>query len=266
MQALGITDELLAQTITQNNQELGTISVKDGQYRYFMKLTAQIRNSEDVRNISFITPGGQVLPLYQFAQVYDTVARAQGLHLFNHQEAVAITIHKQAQAQMPVLMQALEEAVVQFEKDYPQVAFQLTQNQSSLLQAAIGNLQSDLLFGGCFAFLVLFLFMGNYKAPFLIGVILPTSLVMSFLIFYVFGIAINIISLSGLALGLGMTIDNAIIIFDNIAKKRQEGLDLLDSCVEGTAEMIPPLVSSSLTTLAVCWRCWPGCLSTWPCA
>jgi multidrug efflux pump subunit AcrB len=108
--------------------------------------------------------------------------------------------------------------------------------------------------------------MGNYKAPFLIGVILPTSLVMSFLIFYVFGIAINIISLSGLALGLGMTIDNAIIIFDNIAKKRQEGLDLLDSCVEGTAEMIPPLVSSSLTTLAVCWRCWPGCLSTWPCA
>ncbi len=251
MQALGITEQQLVQVIQQSNEELNTISVKDGQYRYFMKLTAQLRSSEDVANISFPAGKGTLVSLGQLAQVRDTMSRLQGLHLFKRQEGIVITIHKQSQAQMPLLMEQLEEAVAYFKTDYPEADFVLTQNQSELLDAAIGNLQSDLLFGGVFAFLMLFVFIGNYRIPFLIGIILPSSLLMSFLIFYVFGISINIISLSGLALGLGMTIDNAIIIFDNIVKKRQQGIALLESCVEGTAEMIPPLVSSSLTTQAV---------------
>ncbi|MEX2569515.1 MAG: efflux RND transporter permease subunit, partial [Cyclobacteriaceae bacterium] len=129
--------------------------------------------------------------------------------------------------------------------------FDLTQDQSTLLNAGISNLQTSLIFGGIFAFGVLFLFMGNYRTPIIIGISLPSSLMISFLVFYFFDISINVISLSGLALGLGMLIDNSIIVLDNISRKRREGWSLFESSVRGVNEVMSALISSVLTTLAV---------------
>jgi multidrug efflux pump subunit AcrB len=148
-------------------------------------------------------------------------------------------------------MPLIYEAVELFKVDYPQVDFELTQDQSSLLNAGINNLQTSLLFGGLFAFAILFVFMGNYRTPIIIGISLPSSLVISFMVFYFFDISINVISLSGLALGLGMLIDNAIIVLDNINRKREEGLPLFEACVSGVNEVQSALISSVLTTLAV---------------
>ncbi len=251
LQALQVDEETLVTALQQNNQELGAISVKDGQYRYLLQLVSRLQDAASIRNIAFNTPSGKVVRLGEVAQVRDTLQRPQGFHFFNGEEAVAITVHKQAKAQMPELMRQFNESLAQFRIDYPQAQFYVTQNQAVLLDAGIGNLRNDLLFGGFFAFLILFVFIGNYRIPFLIGVILPTSFLMSFLVFYVGNISVNIISLSGLALGLGMTIDNAIIIFDHIGKKRLQGIPLLESCIQGTTEMIPPLISSALTTQAV---------------
>src|SRR5690606_16154910 len=135
--------------------------------------------------------------------------------------------------------------------DYPHVDFDLSQAQATLLNAGISNLQTSLLFGGCFAFAVLFAFMGNYRIPVIMGISLPVSLLASFLLFYLFNLSINVISLSGLALGLGMLIDNAIIVMENITRKRREGLPLFEACVKGVNEVMSALISSVLTTLAV---------------
>ena len=260
LQALGITEKQLITSIQQNNQDLGAISVKDGQYQYFLQIKSEVKSAENIRKTSISTTKGLVIPLTELASISDTIQKPQGVHFYNNKQAIVITLHKQAQAQMPDLMQKFNEIVTDFNKEYSQADFYITQNQSVILDAGINNLKNDLIFGGFFAFLILFVFIGNYKIPFLIGVILPTSFVMSFLVFYVFNVSVNIISLSGLALGLGMTIDNAIIIFDNIGKKRLETnlletqnlkVSLLESCVKGTAEMIPPLISSALTTQAV---------------
>jgi multidrug efflux pump subunit AcrB len=152
---------------------------------------------------------------------------------------------------MNELMPLVYEAVEKFGTDFPQVDFELTQDQSMLLNAGISNLQTSLLFGGIFAFGVLFIFMGNYRTPIIIGISLPSSLIISFLVFYFFGLSVNVISLSGLALGLGMLIDNSIIVLDNISRKRKEGLPLLEACVTGVNEVMSALISSVLTTLAV---------------
>ena len=96
-----------------------------------------------------------------------------------------------------------------------------------------------------------FIFMGNYRTPVIIGISLPSSLIISFLVFYFFDISINVISLSGLALGLGMLIDNSIIVLDNITRKRKDGLDIFEACVQGVNEVMSALISSVLTTLAV---------------
>lgn len=251
LNALQISEKQVFQAIQEANQDLGAISVQDGQYRYFMKINTQTTTIEELQKIAVLTSTGNMISLRQVADFEETTQQMQAVHLSNLQNGIVLTLHKQANAQMDKLIPKVYEITETLRQEYPSLAFELSQNQYNLLEAGISNLQNDLLWGGLFAFLILFVFIGNYQIPFIIGVILPTSLVMSFLVFWGFGTSINVVSLSGLALGLGMTIDNAIIIFDNISKKRLEGLPLFEACVKGTSEMFAPLFSSGLTTLAV---------------
>ncbi|WP_116545354.1 efflux RND transporter permease subunit [Pontibacter virosus] len=251
LRAYGLTIANITAAIQANNQELGALSVKDGHYRYYLKLNAKLKSPADIAQLTVLTPAGHIIPISRLAQVQEGEVQPTGYHIFNNQEAVVIAVHKQMQAQMTEMMPALYAIADEFRQDYPQLDFEVTQDQSLLLQESIGNLQGSLLWGGLFAFIVLFCFSGNVRVPLLVGLSLPISLLLSFLVFQLFGISVNIISLSGLALGLGMLIDNAIIVTNRIGQKRAAGVPLLDSCVEGTREMMAPLTSSVLTTLAV---------------
>ena len=97
----------------------------------------------------------------------------------------------------------------------------------------------------------MFFFLQDVKSPLIIGISIPISLIISVLFMYLFGLSINIISLSGLILGVGMMIDNAIIVIDNITQKLEAGNNLIDACIKGTNEIITPLISSVLTTCSV---------------
>jgi multidrug efflux pump subunit AcrB len=251
MTALGLDEAQLQQAIMQQNQQIAGISVKDGQYRYYLKVSNPLQTASDLERLPLRLADGQVIQLRQVARVEQSIQAREGLHLFAQEEGIVINVHKQARAQLTTLIPKVEESLEQFRKDYPQLRFAITQDQSALLNAGISNLQSSLLYGGVFAFMVLFLFMGNARLPIIIGVSLPLSVLFSFLLFYLFGLSINIISLSGLALGLGMLIDNGIIILDNITRLQTEGKTLFESCVQGVGQVRAALISSMLTTLAV---------------
>lgn len=251
MQAWQINMTQIVEVIKQNNLSLGSISLKDGNYRYDVKILTALKNIEDIRQLQIANSDSSLVALREIAQVQENIAEKQGLHVFNTSEGLVLNLHKQANAKMGELMPQIYDLIEHFKADYPQYHFVLSQDQSLLLRMALTNLQSSLFWGGVFAFLVLFLFMRNYRIPLIIGISLPSSLFLSFLVFYVFQISFNIISLSGLALGLGMLIDNAIIVIDNISQKQETSSSLLEACVAGTLEMIAPLLSSVLTTLAV---------------
>lgn len=251
LRALGMTEDNVINAIQFGNEELPGISVEDGQFRYYLRLATRVDSPDDIMKLPVTSDKGVTVDLARVATVQYETNEVLGHHLFGEKEGLVITVHKQASAKMNELLPKVYEAIELFKADYNQVDFELTQDQSVLLNAGISNLQTSLLFGGLFAFGVLFLFMGNYRMPIIIGISLPTSLLISFLVFYFFKISINVISLSGLALGLGMLIDNAIIVLDNITRKRLDGLPIFEACVQGVNEVMSALVSSVLTTLAV---------------
>lgn len=119
------------------------------------------------------------------------------------------------------------------------------------MEVSIDNLRTSLGWGALFAIVVMFLFYRGWRAPVLIGLAIPIALVMALLGFYLLNISINIISLSGLILGVGLMIDNSIIVIDNIYQYRATGLDWTTACVKGANEVIRPLISSALTTCSV---------------
>jgi multidrug efflux pump subunit AcrB len=249
--ALGMTQKELIEAIKSGNAELPGISVKDGQFRYYLRLATRVDTPQDIESLPVRSPSGAIVPLGRVANARYETQEMLGYHLFGLNEGLVITVHKQASAKMNELIPELKKSLELFRVDYPQVDFEITQDQSSLLNAAISNLQTSLLFGGIFAFGVLFLFIKDYRIPLIMGISLPSSLLISFLVFYFFNISINIISLSGLALGIGMLIDNAIIVLDNITRKREAGIPLFEACVQGSNEVMGALISSVLTTLAV---------------
>lgn len=251
LQALGLDESVIAEAIRNANRDWGGLSIKKEDLRYFIKLSNTLESIADIEDLPVRTKEGSVLLLRQLAKVRYEPEQPTGYHLYNNRKGLVITVQKQAGSRMNEMVPVLKEAVLQFQKDYPTVDFAITQDQSFLLEAGISNLYQDLAYGGILTIAILFLFLGNWASPILMSISIPLSLVITFIFFYLFRISFNIISLSGLALGIGMLIDNAIVVIDNITRRRKEGLSPTDSSVEGTNEVMAPVISQVLTTVAV---------------
>ncbi|WP_160712287.1 efflux RND transporter permease subunit [Chitinophaga solisilvae] len=242
----------LANAIQSANMDLGTVTVKDGHYSLRVNVNNQLLSIAQIKNIPVsINNNTAVMPLSRFATVEHSINDPDGYHLYGGRQGLVLNVHKQSGARMHTLMPAIDSLVKEFNRNYPKAGFYISQNQNYLLEAGIDNLQQDLMYGGILCVLVLFLFLGNFISPVLMSISIPLSLILTFIFFYLFGISFNIISLSGLALGIGMLIDNSIVVLDNISRKRKEGLSVEDSCVAGTNEVIVPVISQVLTTVAV---------------
>ena len=234
---LGISD--IEEAIKKDDIEIGSILVKDNQYQYNLRLGTSLSNINDLGNI-YIRNNDRVFQLKELAELTERPQKRTGLALSNGREAVTMSIIKQADARMGDLKDALEGTIAQMEKDYPEIKFTVMRNQTKLLDLTIGNLTQSLFWGMLLAFAVMFLFLRDARSPLLIGISVPLSLLVCLLLFHLLEISINIVSLSGLVLGIGLMIDNAIIIIDNIAQHRERGRSLSEACTKGTNEVSSP--------------------------
>lgn len=250
MQSLGINSDELVNAVKQNNFELGNFLVQNGIYQYNFKFSNPLRTKENIEDI-YLNIHNKIFRLKDLANVKLESQVDKGLVYNNNKRAIVLAIVKQSDARVYDLKESLEKLIKSFEEDYPNLEFSTNQDQSKLLKLSIDNLKSSLWIGSALAIIIMFLLLSDLKSPLIISLSIPVSLIISLLLMYLFGLSINIISLSGLILGVGMMIDNAIIVIDNITRKLESGLDLINACVDGTNEIITPLVSSALTTCSV---------------
>lgn len=247
---LGISIEDIESVLTQNNVEPGSMTVRDGYYEYNIKFSTLLRTAEDVENI-YIRKEGRILQLKEFCKIGVVPVREKGVSVSNGKRAVTLAIIKQADENMDNMKKALTSTMDYFKRVYPDIDFSVSRNQTELLDYTISNLQQNLSLGFLFICVVAVLFLGDVKSPFIIGLSMVVSIVISFLFFYLCKMSLNIISLSGLILALGMMIDSSIIVTENISQYREKGYSLRRACVAGTSEVVTPMLSSSLTTIAV---------------
>lgn len=250
MVQLGFSISDIEATLKRNNVEPGSMTVRDGYYEYNIKFSTLLRTAEDVENIYF-RKEGRIIQLKEFCQVAVIPVKENGVSISNGKRAVTLAIIKQADENMDNMKQALTRTMNYFKRVYPDIEFSVSRNQTELLDYTISNLQQNLSLGFVFICLVAILFLGDVKSPLIIGISMVVSIVICFFFFYLFRMSLNIISISGLILALGMMIDNSIIVTENISQYRERGYSLRRACVVGTSEVITPMLSSSLTTIAV---------------
>lgn len=250
LQTLGLTTHDIEAAIQRNNITLEALSVVDGLYRYNIHFDSQLLTKDDVANI-YINHDGRLLQLKDLCRIEERVAQRNGIDRHGKQNAVTMAIIKQNDAQMADLQQSMEGLLENMRSEYPEIEFELTRDQTYLLTYTISNLKDNLYVGVLLACLILFLFMRQWRLSLLIVMTIPLSLILTLLCFYLLGISMNIISLSGLILGVGMIVDNSIIVIDNVMRRWREGMGLQTAIVKGTREVFAPMLSSVLTTCSV---------------
>jgi multidrug efflux pump subunit AcrB len=248
MMGLSIGD--IESALSSNNVEPGSMTVRDGYYEYNIKFSTLLRTAEDVENI-YLRKGDRIVQLKDFCKVSVVPVKEKGVSLSNGKRAVSLAVIKQADENMDKMKQALVGTMTYFQLVYPEIDFSISRNQTELLDYTISNLQQNLSLGFLFICLVAVLFLGDVKSPLVIGLSMVVSIVISFVFFYLCNMSLNIISLAGLILALGMMIDSSIIVTENISQYRERGYSLRRACVTGTSEVVTPMLSSSLTTIAV---------------
>jgi multidrug efflux pump subunit AcrB len=249
MEISGITLSDIESELNNNNVEPGNMIVRDGYYEYVIRFSSILRTIEDIRNI-YIRKNDRIYQLKDFAKVETVPEKEKGMAIYNGKRAIVLSVIKQSEENMSNMQKAMNDEVERFRRDFPEIEFNVTQNQTELLDYTISNLQQNMMLAFIFVFLVSVIFLKDGRLSLIIGLGLFVSLVISLLFFYLFHISLNVVSLTGLILASGNMIDNSIVVGDNIGQHRQKS-PLSEACAAGTKEIAIPMLSSALTNVSV---------------
>src|SRR5699024_2806977 len=197
------------------------------------------------------TPQGAQIKVQDIAEVKDTL-NSNGTTLVNDESAVVLSILKQSDGNTVDVSDNILAAMEDLNKDLPSdVNLEVVVDTSTFIKQSIDSVVQNMLFGGLFALIVLLLFLKSVRATIVIGVSIPIAIVSTFVLLYFTGETLNVLTMGGLALGIGMMVDSSIVILENIFSYRQRGYSVKDSAIKGASEIAPAVIASTTTTLVV---------------
>lgn len=237
--------------LRSENLNLPGGTVKRGDQELLVRTTGEFKGVEDIKNIPISLRSGEVIRLYDIATVEEGFKDIDSLSRFNGQTSIGVSISKQSIANtVNVATQVLQE-VARLQNEYPQIEMEVAVDQSEFISKSIGNVATSAIGGGLIAVVVLFLFLRNIRSTFIVAIAIPVSIVATFALMYFSNLTLNLVSLGGLALGVGMLVDNSIVVLENIYRLAEEGNDVKKASVEGTRQVSMAVIASTLTTVAV---------------
>ena len=246
----GITNSDIESALANNNIDPGSMTVRDGYYEYNIKFSTIVRSLEDIENI-LLRKNGKIYRLKELASVNMVPEKETGMAFYNGKRAVVMEVIKQNSEKISSLQTEVAKLTDDLKKKYPDIDFTVSQNQTVLLDYTISNLKQNLIIAFLFVCFVSAIFLKDVRTSIIISLNMIVSLVITFLFFYLFGVSLNMISLTGLVLASGMMIDNSIIVTDNISQYRRKHFSVENSCIKGANEVIAPMLTSSFTTTSV---------------
>lgn len=252
LSAYNITFSEIVSALKSANVSLPAGSIMKGLFRYSLRTIGEFRNIEDIgKTIIKYNSDGSILYLRDIAYLKESFKEREGITRYNGAEAVGILVHKEPDVNTVEVANNIKQAIEIMKVEYPDYDINIFSDYSNFIVSAIENVKQEIYFGGILAFLVLFFFLKSIRNILIIGITIPASLLLTTLLMYLFNIRFNIISLGGLAVGVGMLLDNSIIVIENITRYREQGLSLKQATLHGANEVSMPILASTLTTIAV---------------
>ncbi|MCZ6559373.1 MAG: efflux RND transporter permease subunit, partial [Gammaproteobacteria bacterium] len=249
---LGISIETVTERIRQENVNLSGGRLEQGSQRFLVRTINEFQNVDEIANSIVANVDGRVIYMRDVAEITRGFKEREAITRVNGQESVELSIYKEGDANTVQVANRIKQRLANTEKNLPANMKLITiYDQSKFIADAISQVRSAALLGGLLAILVLYFFLRDARATFIIGAAIPVSVIGTFLMMYSSNISLNIMSLGGIALAIGMLVDNSIVVLENIVRKKESGLSMLEASREGASEVATAVIASTLTTIAV---------------
>lgn len=247
---ISMTDAVSA--IAAQNANLPAGSVLSGERKISLRAVGKFDSVSDIEAVPLVTPMGQVIYLRDIATVRDTYSDMTTVSRLNFEDSLAITISAESDANTVEVVDGIYKVLNDLESQNPKFKYEMTMEQATYIKDSVSSVASNAVSGAVLAILVLLLFLGNFRTSMVIGIAMPVAVITTFIGMYFSGMTLNVVSLGGLALGVGMLVDNAVVVLENIFRRRKQlGEDAETSSVKGASEVLGAVVASVITTCIV---------------
>jgi len=251
LRGFGISEQTVVQILRAENASFPTGSIREGDRTMSLRVSGEFETLMDIENIPFMTPTGGLIYLRDFADVNMVFRDPSAIAYVNGTPAVMLEIQAQSTANTVNVSNLILREISRLQEDFPSYDFSILIDPAEFINLSINSVVSAAMWGGLFAVLVLYFFLKNVKSTIIIAVAMPVSIVATFVMMYAMGLTLNMMSLGGLALGVGMLIDNSIVVLESIFRKIEDGETKIKASIEGAQEVAAAVTASTITTVAV---------------
>lgn len=249
-----VTKEMIQTLLQAQNFDMPAGYVTQDDTQYLVRVGDAITDPEELKNLILFDPqieGMDVVALQDVADIEVTDNGEETYAKINGNDGLILSIQKQNTYSTSEVSDAVNEALDSIMETDSDIHFTALMDQGEYIHIVIRSVLENLLMGGILAVLILFLFLKDIKPTFIIACSIPISVIFAIVLMYFSGVTLNIISLSGLAVGVGMLVDNSIVVIENIYRLRNKGYSVMKAAVSGAAQVAGAITSSTLTTVCV---------------
>ncbi|OWZ83001.1 efflux RND transporter permease subunit [Natranaerobius trueperi] len=251
LSSYGISIEDLGELIYASNVDMSGGDVLDGGREYLIEVEGELDSVEELEDLIIGEDGKTPVRLGEVAEVNDVLEQQEPITRLNEESTVSLGVRKESEANTVQVANEVKEEFDQLEEELPgNIKFDIAMDQSEFIERSISNLINMGLSGAVIAMFMLWLFLGNLRSTIIIGIAIPVSIIGTFNLLYFRDYTLNFITLGGLALGIGMMVDSAIVVLENIFRKREEGYTPVDSAVLGSKEVTGAIIAATITSVS----------------
>jgi HAE1 family hydrophobic/amphiphilic exporter-1 len=248
----GVTVEEISQCIEEFDHEIQGGIIRKGRFQFALRVSNQIQSICEIGEVALKKLHRERrLKLKDVARIRDSLRKKTGVTRLNGRECIGILIRKESGSNTVRVTHLIRQALKSIIEENPDVNIPVVVEHGRDIEKAISSVLEALLLGAILAFVVLVLFLHDFVTPFIIAVVIPISISATFNLLYFQGITLNVMSLGGLALGVGMLVDNSIVVSESIARQKGQKRTASDAAQAGTDEVRSAVTASTLTTISV---------------
>ena len=249
---LGISIGQIAERIRAENINLSGGRLEEGNQRFLVRTLNEFQNIEEFRDAIVAYVADRPVYLRDVATVEQGYKDREAITRVKGQESVELAVYKEGDANTVQVAERIQRRLQALQKSMPDDIELITiYDQSTFISAAVDDVRLAAILGGLIAIFVLYGFLRDARATMIVGIAIPVSVIGTFLLMYTNDISLNIMSMGGIALAVGMLVDNSIVVLENIVRKKEQGEGIIEAAQNGTAEVGSAVVAATLTTIAV---------------
>ena len=248
----GVSISDAVNAIASQNTNLPAGSIVNGNKKFTSRAVGKFTSTDEIEAVPLVTPLGQVVYLKDIATVRDTFSDASTISRLNGENSLAISLTSESDANTVEVVDAINAALREISRQNPKFSYEMTMEQASYIKESVSSVAGNAVTGAFLAVFILLLFLASIRNSLVIGVAMPVSVITTFIGMYFSNMTLNVVSLGGLALGVGMLVDNSVVVLENIHRRREQlKEDKETSSINGASEVLGAVVASVITTCIV---------------